>query len=510
MNPHVTAIDLAVIAAYFLAVMALGLWLGGKDRSVAAFTTANRSLPGWLCGLSILATFVSSISFLGLPGKAFASNWNAFVFSLSLPLAAVIAVRFFLPFYRASGEVSAYSHLERRFGTWARLYAGIFYLLTQLARIGSVLYLMALPMHVLLGWEIHWIILFTGISVTIYTFVGGIVAVIWTDAIQAVVLTVGALLCALLLLYGVPGGPREVWAIATTHDKLSLGSLALNFAEPTFWVVLVYGLFINLQNFGIDQNYVQRYIAASSDREARKSLYLGGLIYVPLSGLFFVIGTGLFAYYQVHAQRLPAALQDPARSDSVFPHFIVTALPPGVTGLLLAAVFAAAMSTVSTSLNSSATLLLTDFFQRFRGKPATEKQSMKILYGSTIVWGVVGTAIALAMTRVRSVLDAWWTLSGIFSGGMLGLFLLGMMSRRAGNWAAVSGVVCGLGTILWMTFSPRLPDTLAPFRSPFHTFMTPVLGTLTILFVGVAVAQFVQKGQASELKRSREQEKAAP
>jgi SSS family solute:Na+ symporter len=502
METHFTTLDGAVLVGYFTVVMAAGLYFWKKSRSVEGFTAAGRSLPGWVVGLSILATYVSSISFLALPGKAFASNWNPFVFSLSLPIAAWIAVRWFIPYYRNSHEISAYSHLEHRFGTWARIYAGLCYLLTQVVRMGTVMYLMALPLNVLLGWDTKHIILVTGISVTIYTFVGGIVAVIWTDAIQCVILMAGALLCALLMVYELPEGPQQLFRVAPDADKFSLGSFGTELDAPTFWVVLAYGIVMNLTNFGIDQNYVQRYIAARSDSDAKKSLWLGGLTYIPLSALFFFIGTTLFVYYSTH--QLPQAYRN--EPDNVFPYFIVTALPPGVTGLLIAAVFAAAMSTVSTSLNSSVTLLLSDYSQRYINGQASERQSMLFLYGTTVVWGALGTLIglAIAISGQKSALDAWWVMSGIFSGGMIGLFLLGMISKRADNAAAVTAVCVGVLVIMWMTASnitglgEKVPAlSWLEGTSPFHNFMIPVIGTVTIVLLGFLYGQFLGEKSAA-------------
>ncbi|MFA6960764.1 MAG: sodium:solute symporter [Opitutaceae bacterium] len=492
-STHFTTLDGIVLAAYFVATMLIGVLVHRGSRTVEGYTAAERSMPGWLTGLSILASYVSSISFLALPGKAFASNWNPFVFSLSLPIAAWIAVKWFLPFYRKSGHVSAYLHLEERFGPWARIYASACYLLTQLARMGAVMYLMALPMNVLLGWDIRFIIIVTGISVTLYTFIGGIVAVIWTDAIQTVVLILGAALCAGLMIFRLPEGPGQVFTIAAESHKFSLGSFGADLSSSTFWVVLAYGIIINLQNFGIDQSYVQRYQTAKSDSEARKSVWIGGLLYLPLSAIFFFIGTALFAFYATHADQLPEIYRDAARSDSVFPYFIVTQLPSGITGLLIAAVFAAAMSTVSGSLNSSATIVLTDYYQRYLNPRATEKQSMRVLYITTVVVGILGTAIALAMTHVRSVLDAWWALAGIFGGGTLGLFLLGFLSRRASNLAAACGVAVGVVIILWMTLSPKAGPWLSDsLHSPFHSFLIIVFGTSAILLVGLAVTGLIK------------------
>ncbi len=495
---HFTWLDMFVLAVYFILSVGVGafFFFNGKSRSTEGYTAAGRSLPGIVVGLSILATYLSSISFLALPGNAYKGNWNAFVFSLSLPIAGWIAVKYFVPFYRNSGEVSAYHHLEARFGPWARLYTGMTYLLMQAARMGSVTFLMALPMEALLGWDVKTIILITGISVTVYSLFGGIVGVIWTDAIQAVVLMGGALACLVLMLVRMPEGVDQMFAIAAEYDKWSLGGFGASLTERTFWVVLIYGLFINLNNFGIDQNFVQRYVASKSDQEAAKSLWLGALLYIPVSAVFFLIGTALFAFYQARPDQLPPEYLDPAMSDKVFPYFIVSQLPPGVTGLLIAAIFAAAMSTISTSLNSSATILMTDVYKRYIRPDAGEKQQMAALYISTLGFGALGTVIALALIRAEGILDTWWILQGIFAGGMLGLFLLGIVSRRATNPAAVTGVLAGLAVIAWMSASPTLvtngvlPESL---KNPLDSYLTIVFGTLTIMLVGMLATQLLPK-----------------
>lgn len=528
MQKYFLPIDWIVLIVYFLGTMGIGFYFYRKSRSREGFTAAGRSLPGWACGLSIFATYLSSISFLGLPGKSFSNNWNPFVFSLSLPIATWIAVRFFMPYYRKTGEVSAYAHLEHRFGPWARMYASFFYILTQLARIGVVTYLMALPLSLLLDWDIRILILVTGISVTTYSFVGGIIAVIWTDALQAVVLMIGAVVCALLLLFNVPHGPEQLFQIAAEHQKFSIGSFGHSLSEPTVWVVLIYGIVINLQNFGIDQSYIQRYIASKNDSEARKSIWMGGLLYLPISALFFFIGTGLFAYYKVHPDELDhvrlqvakqqllqeggdtrseeftsdvheraSLLKEEDIGDKVFPYFIGKMLPPGITGLLVAAIFAAAMSTISTSLNSSATLIATDWYQRYIRPGASEKQFMTALYISTILWGILGTGLSLLLINVTSALDAWWILSGILGGGMLGLFLLGLISQKADNPIAVTAVTLGLLVIAWMTLSSRIQTMPVFLKNHFHSFLIPVFGTLTILIAGLLLQSIFKSKQGT-------------
>jgi SSS family solute:Na+ symporter len=478
-------LDSIILIAYLLIVVGLGIWLAKRSKTTAGFMAAGGALPGWAVGLSIFGTFVSSISFLANPGKSFDADWNPFVFGLSLPIAAWIATRYFVPFYRKSGEVSAYTHLEARFGPWARVYAVVCYLLTQMGRIGTILYLVALALAPLTGWSVVTIILVTGILVTVYTLIGGIEAVIWTDVIQSIVLTAGIILCLGVIFTGMPEGPGQVFEIAQANNKFSLGSFSTSLSTPTFWVILIFGLFINLQNFGIDQSYVQRYATAKSESAAKKSVWLGALLYLPISALLFLIGTGLFAFYTAQPDLLPDTI---TKGDKIFPHFIATQLPVGITGLLVAAILAAAMSSVDSSLNGSATLTWCDIVQRFSKTPPTEATGMKVLHGATILFGILGTCAALAMIRVESALDAWWKISSIFSGGVLGIFLLGLIVRRAKNAAAVTAVIIGVLTIFWLTAAGLewIPEFLRP---GLHGNLTIVIGTLTIFLVGLIVSR---------------------
>lgn len=483
---HLNLIDLAVLIMYVCGTVAVGLWVGRKSRNTEQFMAAGRKLPGWAVGLSIFGTYVSSISFLALPGKAYGTNWNAFAFSLAIPPTAWIAVRYFVPFYRRAGALSSYEHLEYRFGPWARTYAVICYLLTQLSRMGIIMYLLALALAPLTGWSVPMLIVMTGLVVIVYTVFGGIEAVIWTDVVQSLVLIGGALGCAAVLTFGMPEGPGQLWDIALENHKFDLGSFGPSLTESTFWVVLVYGVFINLQNFGIDQSYVQRYQTARSDTEANRSVWLGALLYIPISAVFFFIGTALFAYYKAQPDLLPT--QVAAKADAVFPYFIVKQLPVGISGLVIAGVFAAAQSTISSSINCSATLLLCDIYRRYIRPQATERDSMRVLWGMSLTVGLAGTGMALAMLQIESALDAWWTLASIFSGGMLGLFLLGLISRRAQNPAAITGVVVGILVICWMTL-PELINVPPWLRNPMHSYLTIVVGTLTIFLVGLLVSK---------------------
>jgi SSS family solute:Na+ symporter len=336
------------------------------------------------------------------------------------------------------------------------------------------------------GWNIVIIIVVTGLAVMIYSLLGGIQAVVWTDAIQGIVMISGALLCLGYILFSMPEGPGQMVEIASEHNKFSLGSFGLSLKESTFWVVLVYGIFINLNNYGIDQNYVQRYMASKSDREAKRSALFGGLLYIPVSLVFFLIGTSLYSYYTAQPDLLPAELAGAQMSDRVFPFFIVNNLPAGFTGLLIASIFAAGMSTISTSINSGSTVILTDYYKRFTKKVVTDKDSMKVLYISSLTFSIIGIIIGVAMINVQSALDAWWKLASVFSGGMLGLFLLGAFVKVVNVKAAIIGVILGLIAILWLSLSPMIftEEPLINFASPFHTYLTIVIGTLIIFFTG--------------------------
>ncbi|MBS7564891.1 sodium:solute symporter [Mucilaginibacter sp. Bleaf8] len=517
---NLPTLDLAVIVVYLGAMLLVGWYFSRKNKNAEQFTKASGQIPGWAIGISIYATFLSSNTFLGVPGKTFGGNWSAFVFSISMPLAAWVASKYFVPFYRSTGQISAYTHLEHRFGAWARTYAVVCFLLTQLARMGSIFFGVALTLQALTGFSMKMIIISMGICIIIYTVLGGIEAVIWTEVGQGIVKTLGAFLIIYIIVTNVPGGIGKITAIGLHDSKFSLGSFALSFKEPTFWVVLLYGFFINLNNFGMDQNYVQRYHTASSSRQAVKSIWLCVVLYLPASLLFCVIGSGLYAFYQVHPELTEAIRQQAATEhlptnattaqiaqaaaqltpadygDKVMPNFMVSKIPAGLVGLIVSAILSAAMSTISSGMNASATVFSVDIYKRYFKPDMNDKQTLWLLHTATVVAGIAGLIAGIAMIGVKSVLDMWWQLSGIFAGGMLGLFLLGMISRQTRNREAILAVVIGILVILWMTLSDLLPQEYAMLRNPLHQNMIIVVGTLTIFLAGVILTKLRQKNKS--------------
>jgi SSS family solute:Na+ symporter len=506
--------DLAIIGAYLIGMVGIGIYFARFNSSTDQFVKASGHIPGWALGISLYATFLSSNTFLGVPGKAFGSNWNSLVFSLSMPFAAWIAARWFVPFYRNSGEISAYTHLEHRFGPWARTYAMICFVLTQLARMGSIFFGIALTMEALTGIDMRTIMAVSGLCIIVYTMLGGMEAVIWTEVAQGIIQTIGALLIGAIIVLEMDNGFSDIIDIGTAADKFSLGSFdPTDFSSATFWVIFLYGFFINLNNFGVDQNYVQRYHTAPTQQEAAKGIWQCVYWYLPVSLVFFFIGTALFAYFEQNPDLIIAVKEEVAikkgvsitaltpadYGDKVLPYFMVNKVPHGLLGLIIAAMLSAAMSTISSGMNASATVFLKDIYARYFNKDLTPVGELKVLFITTGVVGVLAIITGIAMIGVESILDLWWQLAGILSGGMLGLFLLGVLSRTTKNTEAKLATIIGILVILWMTFSGLLPEQYAYLRNPLNINMVIVVGTLAIFLTGILITSLKRRFNQSRM-----------
>jgi SSS family solute:Na+ symporter len=326
--------------------------------------------------------------------------------------------------------------------------------------------------------------------VTIYPFLGGTEAVVWAGVFQSFVLLVGPLVCLATLFAGTPGGMSGFFDLTGDYEKFALGSFAWDFATPTFWVIVLYGFVTHLQNFGIDQAYVQRYITARSDRAAIRSVWLATFLFIPVSGLFFLIGTALWVYYRAQPDSAIASLGP----DDIFPWFIRHGLPAGIRGLVLAALCAAAMDS---NLASMATLYWCDVHNRLF--PGTEeRQGIRVLRAATVGFAILSTLAALGMLHSKQILDDWWMVAGICSGGMLGLFLLGRLCRRADGRAAAIAAAVGTLVILWMTLSLKTEWLPERWRSPLHENMILVVGTAVVLGTGWLMSLILPPKPASE------------
>lgn len=480
-------IDLIVFLIFTVGTIVFGYMFGRKKQSSDEFTRGGGKVPGWVVGLSIFASFCSSISFLGYCSSAFMGNWNAFVFTLSILPAGLLAMWYFVPFYRSLGSISAYSYFEKRFGRWARLYASVFYLFTQVCRSGAILFLLAVPMNVLMGWNIPIVVTITGLGIILYSQKGGLKSVIWTEALQGAILVGGAVICLIVLYWGMPEGPGQAIRICTEHNKFSLGSFEGSLVESTFWVCLIYGMFTNLNNFAIDQSYTQRYCAAPSLGEARKSAFWGSLLTLPVNLILFLIGSGLFAFYYINPGLLPEGI----KSDFVFPYFIINEMPVGLVGLLIASIFCAGMSTVATSVTSSGTIILTDFYSHLFPNSSDERKVIVLRIASVMI-GVLGIGVALCFLLVDNALDAWWALSSICSGGVLGVFLLAYLCPKAKKAHVVPGVIVGVASLILIALQTKLTDWWG-LPTFVHINLSIVISTLLIFLIGFLLVQFINK-----------------
>lgn len=335
------------------------------------------------------------------------------------------------------------------------------------------------------------VVTFTGLGIILYSKKGGLKSVIWTEAIQGAILIIGAVVCLIVLLTGMPEGPAQAFRICLDNEKFSLGSFGGSLVESTFWVCLIYGMFTNLNNFAIDQSYTQRYCAAPSLGEARKSAFWGSMLTLPVNVVLFLIGSCLFAFYNVYPDLLPADI----KSDYVFPYFIIHELPVGLVGLLIASIFCAGMSTVATGVTSSGTIVMTDFYSYLRPN-ASDESKVVVLRVASVVVGLLGICVALCFLFVDNALDAWWALSSVCSGGVLGMFLLAYLCPKAKKQEAVIGVIIGVAALVFIALQTKLTEW---FDIPqlVHINLGIVISTLIIFLTGFLLCSFKKRNKTA-------------
>lgn len=434
-------IDYLLIGVSLLVPIIISLRFSGKQNSINSFFKAEGSLPAWAVGISILATLISSITFLAYPGEGFSSNWILLVQALMVPVTLILFIGFIVPLYRKVIQLSAYEYFEQRFGFFARLYGSLAFFLAHFSKMGTVFFLIALAFAKMTGFDTLQMIWIIGIIVIFITLIGGIEAVIWLDVIQGLLLIGGGILSLVIIIISTPGGFSSIWHVASQNGRVGFGPFDLDFVNLTFIVMALNGVFYAIQKYGTDQTIVQRYLTARSDKQAIKASLLGVFLSVPVWSLFMFVGTALFAYYKITADFLPQDI----RPDAVFPHFIMTRLPVGVVGLVLAALLAAAISSLDSDLNCLSAIFLEDYYIRFK-KNTTEKNRVFV---SKLVIVIAGTAsIFIAQYYIKmggkGVLGIVFMLYSIFSGGIAGMFLLGIFTKRANRQGVTVGIVASI------------------------------------------------------------------
>ncbi|MCB0731581.1 MAG: sodium/solute symporter [Ignavibacteriae bacterium] len=426
-----------ILSVYLSGLVFMGFYFSKREKTTNDFFKAGGRIPWWAAALSIFGTLLSAITFMAIPAKVYATNWSYFVLNASMLIVAPFIAHFILPFYRRLNLTTAYEFLEMRFNLIVRLLGSLVFILFQLGRIGIVLFLPSIALSLVSGINIYVCISVLGILSIFYTVLGGIEAVIWTDVIQVIVLIGGALISLVILI--INGGIENFSKIAKLENKLMMFDFNFSLSHPTFWVILIGGIFINFINYGTDQTVIQRYLTTKDEKSASKSIWINAILPLFSTVLFFAIGTALYVFYKTHPGELNIAITN---TDAIFPWYIITQLPAGISGILIAAVFSASMSSLDSSMNSVATAFTTDFYKRFK-KNATDHQSLIIARIVTLVIGIFGTTFALLMVswEIKSLWDQFNLIVGLFVGGLGGIFLLGMFTKKANGIGAIIGLV---------------------------------------------------------------------
>ena len=439
-------LDILVIVLYFLSLAWIGWYFSKNQKSTGDYFKGGGRIPWFIVGLSIFGTSLSAITFMAIPAKAFATDWSYLLFNAGIVLVVPLIVLVFIPFFRRLNVTTAYEYLELRFNPLIRVVCSVAFIVFQIGRMAVVLLLPSIALNIVTGIDIYLCIGMMGILSLAYTLMGGIEAVVWTEALQVVVLLGAAVAVVCSIAFQLPEGMSTIFAAAGDAGKFSLGESFFDLRQPTIWTVLIATVFTNITTYGTDQTIVQRYLTTDTEKAARKGVYTNAALTVPASLLFFFLGTALWVFYKYYPQELSMSISD---SDAILPWYMSTALPRGVLGLVIAGLFAAAMSTLSSSMNSAATAFVTDIYRKVR-PGRDEKHMLAIARWATFVLGTVGILFAVVMASwdIKSLWDEFSKFLGILLGGLGGLFLLGLVTRRAN----ATGALCGLiGSVVVQT-----------------------------------------------------------
>jgi SSS family solute:Na+ symporter len=490
-------VDLLVVVVYLAFMAGVGVWFSRRQTSTENYFVAKRSVPFWAMGMSMLATMVSSVTFVAYPGSSYANNWSLLVPGFLLLAVLPFVGKVIIPFYREEIGMSAYEYFETRFGRPARTYASIAFSLAHFSKMGFVLYLMALTIASMTGWDIVTVIVGVAIVMVFYTVIGGIEAVVWSDVIQGFVMWIGIAVALGFLLFIPPGGPSAVFDVAIQNGKFSLGDLSWDFTRPTIPVAILYGLFWYGQRYVADQTMVQRYLLAKNDRAAMRGVALGAFLCVPVWALFMLIGTCVWAFFKLTQASIPATI---TKADQMFPYFLSAHLPPGLLGLLLAALTGAAMTMLASDLNSLAMVLVEDFYRPARPK-STDRERLRAARIIVIVVGLLNIATALILVHTKgSALSMWFVVSAIASGGLAGLFFLAFLTRRASRTGAWVGIICGSTFTIWAVLTKGAAPIvdMAAFNYPWDDLTIGAFGNIVLFVTGLLASLLTAPADAPE------------
>ncbi len=470
-------LNASVLTLYLGITLAAGFYWAKRNKNTDDYFRGGQKIPWWVAGLSIYATMLSSLTYMGVPAKAYATNWEYLLGYPFIFIASAMVVKWILPFFRSINATSAYEYLEIRFNKTIRRLGSALFIFFQIGRMAVVLYLSALALNVMTPMSVTQCILLMGGLSLVYSAIGGVEAVAWTDAIQSIVLLIGAFLSVGWILVHVDGGLGEVWSVAVADQKtewLRWEWGSGSWSAGVFWVIALGGLAQNMVSYSSDQAVVQRYMTTPDEKRAARSIWTNACMALPTGLLFFFLGACLYVFYKSH----PAALDPTFKTDAVLPLFIARELPIGISGLVIAGVFAAAQSTISTSMNSIATAVITDFVRPFRSA-WSDQQLLKAARNVTILAGALGISLGIlfGLGNIQSALDQFFAILGLFGGPLGGVFLLGMSSKKANSSGALTGMLIG-----------AIATYCAQNYSTIHVYLHAFIGLGVCMIVGRIVS----------------------
>lgn len=467
--------DILVIVIYFLLISGLGYYYSKRQKNTEDFFRGGQRIPFWAAGISIFGTALSPITFMAIPAKTYSTDWSYFLLNMSIFLSLPLVILLFIPYYRQKKLNTPYEYLEIRFSSIIRLLGSCCFILYQIGRIGVILFLPSIALNLVTGVDIFLCIALMGGVSLIYTLMGGIEAVIWTDVVQVFVLMGGVSLSLILIIIDTENGFSGIIEQAKIYGKFNAFDLTLSLKEPTVWVMLFGGFFINLTTYGTDHTMVQRYLVTPTQKEAQKSLWIGALLTIPATFIFFFMGTALFVFYQVN----PSALNNNfINNDAIFPWYIVSQLPSGVSGILIAAIFAAAMSSLSSSMNSGAASFSADVYDRYGF--VWNKDTLKMARWTTLCIGMMGILFALFMATadIKSLWDQFNKILGLIFGSLGGVFMLGLLTKKANTKGVLIGIVVSFTIQLIISFQQSVHLLMYAATGMISCFISGYFGSL--------------------------------
>ncbi len=472
--------DYLALGGYLLFIVLVGLYFTNRGKSTKDYFLGGNRIPWWAAGLSLLATQVSSIGFMAVPAKTFATDWAYFLGILTWFMVVPIVIRFYIPFFRKLELTSAYEYLELRFNLPVRLLSALLFCLLQIGRLSVVLYLPALALAAVTGIDQTLCILMTGLLATIYTYFGGMEAVVWTDVVQTGLLLAGVLLSIAFVIIKIGGDVSQFTHIVLHDHKMQLVLPGHDASKAVLWVVILGYFFSRFAGLSSDQANVQRYLTTRDARQAGRALWLDVAVSIPWAFTVFFLGTALYVFYKLH----PSWLHPAVDTNGIVPLFVAQAFPPGLAGVIIAAIFAAAMSSLDSSMHSTSTVLVTDFYARLlpRSNDRARLILAKAMVGLLGVFGTI-TALYLASSQIKSVWDQFGTILGLFVGAVAGLFVLGLFTVRVDGWDALIGGIVGV-----------LATTYVSFYTHAFFLLYPAVGVLVTVIVAYA-ASFIPRSR---------------